>query len=104
MQSVPEFIQGISSTDPTHDVTRNFGKMMVMYRMLGGHSDIKVSSSQDEDGKTVFDVKSRTQGEASDINNHINGVSYSVYGHTYEVSSSQNKKVVRINIVKKGNS
>lgn len=103
MQSVPSFIQGISTTDPAHNVTHNFSKMMVMYRLLSGRSDIQISTAQEEDGRTAFDVTSKTQKDAASINDMVNGTQYSVYGTTYEVSSKQNKKVVRINI-KKGDS
>ena len=36
MISVPEFVQGIRTEDPTYDITHNFGKMMVLYSLLGG--------------------------------------------------------------------
>ena len=98
MISIPEFMQGIMSDDPAHDVTHNFSKMMVLYHLLGGRSDIKISSTH-EDG-TMFHIAARNQTSARDLNTYINGTSNIANGCTYTNCSEWEQRQIDIRIQK----
>lgn len=98
MISIPEFIQGIASDDPTHDVTRNFSKMVVLYHLLGGRSDIAISSTHEEE--TMFHIRAVNKTCAKSINEYINGVTYTAYGCQYGVTSICEQKTVDV-VIKK---
>lgn len=99
MYSVPEFIQGIVTDNPAYDLTHNFGKMMVLYRLLGGIPGITISTTH-EDG-TGFAIKTKTKREASSVNEYMNGVRYVVYGNGYNVSTYiQEDKCIKVKISK----
>lgn len=101
MTSAPKFIQQIEMEDPTLDYTHNFNKMMVLYRLLGGHQNISISTKRQETG-LKFDVKARTKRDASNICSYVNSAcTYTVYGSDYEVSSVCEQKIVSIDIRKK---
>ena len=99
MISVPEFVQGIRTEDPTYDITHNFGKMMVLYSLLGGCPDLTISTNH-IDNTTSFLVEARTIALSTYINHCINGICYTVYGDMYSIESEQNKKSNLIRIKK----
>ena len=98
MLSVPAFMQGIVTDNPTEDYTHNFNKMMVLYRLLGGRPGISISTTH-ENG-TEFDIKARTIRDAKGINTYINSVTYTVYGNKYSIVSECEQKLVHVNIRK----
>ena len=98
MLSIPNFIQGIETDNPTHDVTHNFGKMMVLYRLLGGIPNLSISTTH-EDG-TVFSIQAKTKKDANSVNEYINGISYRVYGSNYRVMSVCEQKSIKVKISK----
>lgn len=98
MISIPDFIKEIESDMPDYDMMHNFGKMVVLYWLLGGRSDITISSSH-TDG-TIFHISTKNKTSAKNINNYINGVSYSAYGHSYLVTSDTEQKMVNVSIQK----
>lgn len=98
MISIPDFIKDIQSDQPDYDMMHNFGKMVVLYWLLGGRSDITISSSH-TDG-TMFHISTKNKTSAKTINSYINGVSYSAYGHSYLVTSDIEQKMVNVNIQK----
>lgn len=98
MLSIPNFIQGIETDNPAHDITHNFGKMMVLYRLLGGIPNLSISTTH-EDG-TGFAIRTKTKKEATSVNEYINGVSYRVYGSDYRVVSVCEQKSIKVKISK----
>lgn len=98
MMSIPDFIQGIDSDNPSHDVAKNFGKLSVLYNLLGGRSDISISSTH-ENG-TMFHIGARNKTSARSINDYINGVTYTVYGCQYYITSICEQKTIDV-IIKK---
>lgn len=98
MLSVPAFMQGIVTDNPTEDYTHNFNKMMVLYRLLGGRPGISISTTH-ENG-TGFDIKTRTKRDATSVNRYINQVTYTVYGNKYFIVSECEQKLVHVNISK----
>ena len=98
MLSIPNFIQGIEMEDPAHDVTHNFGKMMVLYRLLGGIPNLSISTTHD-DG-TGFAIHTKTKKDATSVNEYINGVSYRVYGNDYKIVSICEQKSIQVKISK----
>lgn len=100
MLSVPDFFKGVESDNPTQDFTHHFGKMMVMYRLLGGRPGIAISTCNDENG-FGFNVKAKNKHDAKSVNEFVNGISYIVYGNSYGISSTCEQKTVHIQIMKK---
>ena len=98
MLSIPAFMQGIVTDNPTEDYTHNFNKMMVLYRLLGGRPGISISTTHD--GCTEFNIKTRTVRDAKGINQYINQVTYTVYGNKYSIVSQCEQKLVHVNISK----
>ena len=98
MISIPEFIQSIASDNPAHDVTQNFSKMVILYNLFGGRSDISISSTH-EDG-TCFHISAKNKTSAKNINEYINGVVYTAYGCQYGITSICEQRTVDV-IIKK---
>ena len=97
MLTVSDFFKGIDSDNPTYDYTHHFGKMMVLYRLLGGRPDISISTNC-ANGFEV-DIKTRTKRDATYINSYINGT-YTVYGTRYGLNSTCEQKMVHLEISK----
>lgn len=99
MLSIPDFLQGIETDNPAYDFTHNFNKMMVLYRLIGGRPNISISTTHD-DGMG-FQIKAKSAKDATYMNNYINGITYTVYGNQYGVTSVCEKKIVQVSIQKK---
>ena len=97
MLSVPEFFKGVESDNPTYDFTHHFGKMMVLYSMLGGRPGISISTNS-ANGFEV-DIKTRSKKDATAINTIVSGT-YTAYGTRYGINSVCEQKVVHLEINK----
>lgn len=97
MLTVSDFFKGIDSDNPTYDYTHHFGKMMVLYRLLGGRPDISISTNC-TNGFEV-DIKTRTKRDATYINSYMSGT-YTVYGTQYGLNSTCEQKMVHLEINK----
>lgn len=98
MLTVPDFFKGVESDNPSYDFTHHFGKMMVLYRTLGGRPGISISTSS-QDG-FYADVKAKTKRDATYVNETMNNTNFTVYGNKYGIMTVQEQKVVHIQISK----
>lgn len=97
MLTVPDFFKGVDSDNPTHDFTHHFGKMMVLYRMLGGRPDISISTNCANGFEA--NIKTKTKRDANSVTTLMNGT-YTVYGTKYGINSTCEQKVVHLEISK----
>ena len=99
LPGVPAFMCSINMEDPSNDYTHNFGKLMVLYRMLSGTPNISISTTH-TNGPTGFEIKAKNKTEANRLNNYINGVTYRAYGTSYDVTSVVEQRIVSVSIKK----
>ena len=97
--TIPEFIQSIASDNPAYDVTHNFGKLMVLYRLMAGIPNISIASNHTTD-KTSFDVTANNQVTAKSVNSYLNGISYTAYGTRYDIATDCEKRCIHISITR----
>lgn len=98
LPGVPAFMSSVNMEDPSNDYTHNFGKLMVLYRMIGGTPNISISTTHN--GPTGFEIKAKNKSEANRLNSYINGVTYQAYGTSYGISSVVEQRVVSVSIKK----
>lgn len=95
---VPAFMCGVDMGDPTNDYTHNFGKLMVLYRIIGGNPNYSVSTTHN--GSTGFEVKAKNKTAANKLNSYINGITYKAYGMNYNITSVCDQRIVSVSIKK----
>ncbi len=87
MYNIYDFVQGIDVDNLSISVARNFDKVMALYYIIGGRSDVDICIV--EDGNSVgFSLLLEDEDKTVTLNDQLNGNHFTVYGETLDISSS----------------
>lgn len=91
-----EFIKSITSDNIGSAISQSYDEIMVLYHILNGREDIEIHTDNLGTKPASFILLMDSESSASELEEAMNGMSFSVYGDTFSVSMKSHSTSVYV--------